>query len=110
MGREESEQWPVASEAALTVVTVVAPVRYGSSAVEELMAAFTLNERVTTGRPASSMTVMIVPRKLMRPRTVSGAPGSRVMCCMGTISRKASISHAKELPPMLNTRSRRVGT
>src|SRR4029077_817866 len=46
----------------------------------------------------------------MFPRTVSGAPGSLVIRCIATISRKESMSHAKELPPMLNTRRRRVGT
>src|SRR6478672_2983400 len=54
--------------------------------------------------------VTMVPRRLIRPQTVSGAPGSLVICCGGTISRKESMSHAKELPPRLKTSSRRVGT
>src|SRR5687768_11190824 len=57
-----------------------------------------------------SITVTIVPRRLMSPQTVFGAPGSLVIAWLGTISRKDSISQAKALPPTSNTRRRRVGT
>src|SRR3954463_4648501 len=57
-----------------------------------------------------SMTVTIVPRRLIRPLTVSGAPGSLVILCGGTISRKESMSQAKLLMPRLKTSRRLVGT
>ena len=56
-----------------------------------------------------SMTVTIVPRRLISPHTVSGAPGSLVVRCVGTISRNDSMSQANTLPPTSNASRRRVG-
>src|SRR5687767_9212508 len=52
----------------------------------------------------------MVPRRLISPQTVSGAPGSLVIGWGVTISRNDSIAQAKALPPTSNTSSRRVGT
>src|ERR1700687_162079 len=56
-----------------------------------------------------SITVTIVPRRLISPHTVSGAPGNLVVFCVGTISRKDSMSQANALPPTSNISRRRVG-
>src|SRR6267143_1101347 len=56
-----------------------------------------------------SMTVTMVPRRLISPHTVSGAPGSLVVRWVGTISRKDSMSQANALPPTSNISRRRVG-
>src|SRR2546423_3977903 len=55
------------------------------------------------------MTVTIVPRRLIRPHTLSGAPGNLVVGCVGTISRNDSMSHANTLPPTSKASRRRVG-
>src|ERR1700681_3957489 len=55
------------------------------------------------------MTVTIVPRRLISPHTVCGAPGSLVVRCDGTISRKDSMSQANTLPPTSKASRRRVG-
>ena len=38
--------------------------------------------------------VTMVPRRLIRPHTLSGEPGSLVIACVGIISRKESMSQA----------------
>ena len=58
-------------------------------------------------RTARSTTVRIVPRRLTRPRTHSGAPGNRVAARAGMISRTASRSHAQRRPATPNNRNRR---